>query len=167
MQRVRRSHTQLLQRGWRIFVDVLEVCLTGDTMGCSVMRIRTVCPRISRAIVSCPPDSGCLVTPARAGWTGKLAPSARNCSRAMGASTCGFLRGSKADRRDIEQSTSGSPHPDMQRGHGLLHLGTERPALIQCLISVDYLVSLNDPIAESLKDGTKNPYADACRRGQR
>lgn len=92
------------------------------------MRIRTVCPRISRAVVPCPPDSGCLVTPARAGWTGKLAPSARNCSRAMGASTCGFLRGSKADRRDIEHSTSGSPHPDMQRGLGLLHLGTERPA---------------------------------------
>ena len=32
---------------------------------------------------------------------------------------------------------------------------------------VDYLVTLNDPVAEALKDEGKNPYADASGRGQR
>ena len=32
---------------------------------------------------------------------------------------------------------------------------------------VDCLVALNDPVAESLKDEGKNPYADACGRGRR
>ena len=32
---------------------------------------------------------------------------------------------------------------------------------------VDCLVALNDPVAESLKDEGKNPYADACGQGRR